>query len=162
MKIFFKECSLVVLLLLIFSSCKQTEVIELSSPNATKKIRFLEGENKNNLTFSVYYNDKVVVDASVLELLSVDLDFSGKVSVVKIENTSENTTWNSRFNELSTIPDHYNQTKIYLKQSEAKVNIIVRAYEEGGAFAYEIAEQQDWEEIGLSENVHYNFSGDYP
>ena len=162
MKIFFKECSLVVLLLLIFSSCKQTEVIELSSPNATKKIRFLEGENKNNLTFSVYYNDKVVVDASVLELLSVDLDFSGKVSVVKIENTSENTTWNSRFNELSTIPDHYNQTKIYLKQGEAKVNIIARAYDEGVAFAYEIPEQKGLEEIGLSENVHYNFSGDYP
>ncbi|MCK0146726.1 glycoside hydrolase family 97 protein [Arenibacter sp. F26102] len=159
---FLKKCRVALLLLLSFSSCKQTEVIALTSPDGSKKIVFLDDENQNDLTFSVYYDNKEVIQTSVLELLSEELHFSGKISVEKIENTSENAHWNSRFSELSTIPNHYNQTKIHLRQGEAKVNIIARAYDEGIAFAYEIPEQKGLEEIGLSENVHYNFSEDFP
>ncbi|MEP3837820.1 MAG: glycoside hydrolase family 97 N-terminal domain-containing protein [Algibacter sp.] len=143
-------------------SCKNNEVITVISPDASKKMVFLQGENQNDLTFSVFYNNTEVIQRSVLELLSDDLSFSGKVSVEKIENSSENATWTSRFNELSTVPDHYNQTKIYLKQGETKLNIIARAYNEGVAFAYEVPEQNNIKDIGLSENIHYNFSEDYP
>ncbi|MRX65317.1 alpha-glucosidase [Maribacter sp. RZ05] len=146
----------------IILGCTGHEVVEIKSPDASKKIVFLDDENTNSVTFSVYYDNKKVIQTSVLELLSEDLDFSGKISVIGMENTSENTTWNSRFNELSTIPDHYNQTKIFLKQGEAKLNIIARAYNEGVAFAYEIPEQNTIKEIGISENIHYNFSEDYP
>ncbi|MEG3656212.1 glycoside hydrolase family 97 N-terminal domain-containing protein [Arenibacter palladensis] len=159
---FLKKCRVVLLLILSFSSCKQTEVIALTSPDGSKKIMFLDDENQNSLTFSVYYDNKEVIQTSVLELLSEELHFSGNVTVEKIEHTTENTTWNSRFSELSSIPNHYNQTKIYLQQGEAKLNVIARAFDEGIAFAYEIPEQKGLEEIGLSENVHYNFSEDHP
>ncbi|WP_372935812.1 glycoside hydrolase family 97 N-terminal domain-containing protein [Seonamhaeicola sp.] len=162
MKIFFKKSSVAVLLLLVLTSCKQNEVIELASPDASKKIVFMDGENSNDISFSVHYNNQQVIQTSILELLSEELNFSGNIMVEKVENTSENSTWNSKFSELSTIPDHYNQTKIYLKQGEAKLNIIARAYNEGVAFAYEIPEQKGIKEIGLSENIHYNFSEDYP
>ncbi|MBP0903869.1 glycoside hydrolase family 97 N-terminal domain-containing protein [Mariniflexile gromovii] len=152
---------MVFLLLIGLASCKQIEVIKLSSPDATKKIVFLEGENQKNITFSVYYDGHQIVQNSVLELLSDELDFSGKVSVEKIENSTENSNWNSRFNELSTIPNHFNQTKIYLKQGEVNLNLIARAYNEGVAFSYEIPEQNNIGEISLSENIHYNFSDDY-
>tara|TARA_R100001369_G_scaffold84364_2_gene117202 strand:+ start:969 stop:2954 length:1986 start_codon:yes stop_codon:yes gene_type:complete len=159
---FLKKCRVVLLLILSFSSCKQTEVIALTSPDGSKKIVFLDDENQNSLTFSVYYDNKEVIQTSVLELLSEELHFSGKISVEKIEHTTENATWNSKFSELSSIPNHYNQTKIYLQQGEAKLNIIARAFDEGIAFAYEVPEQKGLEEIGLSENIHYNFSDDYP
>ena len=159
---FLKKCRVVLLLILSFSSCKQTEVIALTSPDGSKKIVFLDDENQNSLTFSVYYDNKEVIQTSVLELLSEELHFSGNVTVEKIEHTTENATWNSRFSELSSIPNHYNQTKIYLQQGEAKLNIIGRAFDEGIAFAYEVPEQKGLEEIGLSENIHYNFSDDYP
>ncbi|PQV48975.1 alpha-glucosidase [Jejuia pallidilutea] len=162
MKIFFKKSSVAVLLLLVLTSCKQNELIELVSPDASKKIVFMDGENPNDISFSVYYGNQQVIQTSVLELVSEELNFSGKVSVEKVENSSENSTWNSRFSELSTIPDHYNQTKIYLKQGDAKLNVIARAYNEGVAFSYEVPEQNNITEIGLSENVHYNFSEDYP
>ena len=162
MKIFFKKSSVAVLLLLVLTSCKKNEVIELVSPDASKKIVFMDGENRNDISFSVYYGNQQVIQTSVLELVSEELNFSGKVSVEKVENSSENSTWNSRFSELSTIPDHYNQTKIYLTQGSAKLNVIARAYNEGVAFTYEIPEQNNIAEIGLSENVHYNFSEDYP
>ena len=162
MNLFFQKCSPVFLLSILLSCCTQKEVIELSSPDTTKKIVFLEGENQNDLSFSVYYNNQEVIKTSVLELLSEELKFSGKVTVEKLEHSTENDTWNSNFSELSTIPNHYNQTKIYLLQGETKLNVIARAYDEGVAFAYEVPEQQGLEEIGLNENIHYNFSEDYP
>ncbi|MCB4807907.1 glycoside hydrolase family 97 protein [Tamlana sp. 62-3] len=162
MKILFKKSSVAVLLLLVLASCKQNEVIELVSPDASKKIVFMDGENSNNISFSVHYNNQQVIQTSILELLSEELNFSGNIMVEKVENTSENSTWNSKFSELSTIPDHYNQIKIYLKQGEAKLNVIARAYNEGVAFAYEIPEQKGIKEIGLSEKIYYNFSEDYP
>ncbi|XMO85340.1 glycoside hydrolase family 97 N-terminal domain-containing protein [Algibacter sp. AS12] len=161
MKRFFQAYSLVVVLLL-FNGCKQNETIQLSSPDASKKIMFLQGENQNDISFSVFYNNQEVIQTSVLELLSEELNFSGKVLVEKVENTSNSSKWTSRFSELSTIPDHYNQIKIYLTQGEAKLNIIARAYNEGVAFAYEVPEQNNIKDIGLSENIHYNFSEDYP
>lgn len=143
---------------LMFISCSQKKRLVIASPDASKKIVFLDGANQNNISFSVSYHNEVVIQTSVLELISEELNFSGKVTVEKIENTTEKTIWNSRFNELNTIPDHYNQSKIYLKQGATKLNIIVRAYNEGVAFAYEIPEQNNINEIGLSENIHYNFS----
>ena len=159
---FLKKYRAALLLLLVLAGCKQAKVIELSSPDTSKKIVFLEGNDASKLTFSVYYSNHQVIQTSVLELLSEELNFSGNVTVEKVENTSGNSTWNSRFSELGTIPDHYNQTKIYLKQGEAKLNIIARAYNEGVAFAYEIPDQKGIDKIGLSENIHYNFTEDYP
>ncbi|WP_434035579.1 glycoside hydrolase family 97 N-terminal domain-containing protein [Formosa sp. 4Alg 33] len=148
-------------LCIVASSCSKKEVIEVTSPNATKKMVFLEGDKNNDVSFSVFYNQKEVIQSSVLELMSEELNFTGTITVENIEKSSVNTTWTSRFNELSTIPDHYNQIKIYLKQGDAKFNIIARAYNEGVAFAYEIPEQGDLTEIGLNENIHYNFDKDY-
>lgn len=142
-------------------SCKNQKKIALLSPDTSKKIVFMEGKSHNNITFSVFYNNEKVIQTSVLELLSKEMDFSGKVTVEKIENSTVNSTWNSRFNELSTIPDHYNQIKIYLQQGVVKLNVIARAYNEGVAFAYEIPKQNGIAEIGISENVHYSFSKDY-
>ncbi len=152
----------IVFISILFIGCKTSETIQLKSPDGLKSITFLTDKESKDITFSVNYDNQNVIVPSVIELFSNELDFSGKLSVLKVENSSENDNWNSNFSELSTIPNHYNQTKIYLKQGEAKLNIIARAYNEGIAFAYEIPEQNGISEIGLSENIHYNFSENYP
>ncbi|MHA7944792.1 glycoside hydrolase family 97 protein [Formosa sp. 3Alg 14/1] len=155
-------CFLFVVMSGLLYSCDNSKTsIKVTSPDDTKKMVFLEGENNNNVSFSVFYNQNQVIQSSVLELMSEELNFTGTITVENIETSSVNTTWTSRFNELSIIPDHYNQIKIYLKQGDAKFNIIARAYNEGVAFAYEIPEQGDLTEIGLNENIHYNFDKDY-
>lgn len=151
-----------ILSITVFCSCTAQNTVEVSSPDATKKIVFFGGENNEEVSFSVQYNGKEVIQNSVLELISDELNFSGEVSVEKIEKSTENSVWESRFSELSSIPDNYNQAKIYIEQGEAKLNVIVRAYNEGVAFAFEIPEQNGIKEIKLNENIHYNFSEDYP
>ena len=83
------------------------------------------------------------------------------ISILKTEKTTVNTEWHSDFNELSSIPDHYNQLKIFLKKGDALFNVVCRAYDEGIAFAYEIPIQNNISEIGLNEKINYNFDNDY-
>ncbi|MDN3666733.1 glycoside hydrolase family 97 N-terminal domain-containing protein [Algibacter miyuki] len=161
MKKILKDYSLVLLCLMLFVSCKKAEITAVSSPNGINNITFLNDENSDEITFLVKYGEQVVIQSSILKLLSNEIDFSGDLSILKTEISSENNEWQSNFAELSRITDHYNQIKIFLKLGEAQVNIIGRAYNEGVAFAYEIPEQQNIEEIGLAENIHYNFKEDY-
>ena len=147
----------IVLTFLLLFNCNKPKVIELRSPDKTKKITFLENKKNNELTFSINYENKEVVLPSVLELVSEEIDFLGEVSVLNIEESTVENEWNSNFSELSTIPDNYNQVKIYLKLGDSYLNIIGRAYNEGIAFAYEIPNQQNITEISLGEKIHYNF-----
>ena len=149
------------LCLVLFFSCEKAEITEVNSPNSINNITFLNDKNSNVITFLVKYGEQEVIESSLLELLSNEIDFSGALSILKTEISTENNEWQSNFAELSTIKDHYNQIKIFLKLGEAHVNIIGRAYNEGVAFAYEIPAQQDIKEIGLAENIHYNFKEDY-
>ncbi|MFB9057351.1 glycoside hydrolase family 97 N-terminal domain-containing protein [Mariniflexile ostreae] len=147
---------------LVLFACKASDKTELVSPDGTKTISFFYDENSNNLSFSIQYDNQDVVLPSTLELFSKEIEFSGNLSILKVENSTVNNVWHSNFSELSNIPDHYNQTKIYLKLGEAQINLIGRAYNEGIAFAYEIPEQNNISEIGLDEIIHYNFDKDYP
>lgn len=155
--------SLRLLLLLLMISCNQeTDIIELKSPDGTKVIAFLSDEDKDSITFSIQYGEQYVVQNSIVELFSKELNFSGDLSILKVENSIVNNEWHSNFGELSTIPDQYNQIKLYLKLGESQINIIGRAYNEGVAIAYEIPEQNNISEIDLDEKIHYNFDKDYP
>lgn len=147
----------IVLIFLLLFNCNKPKFIELRSPDETKKISFLENKKNNELSFSIKYENKEVVLPSVLELVSEEIDFSGEVSVLNIEESTVENEWNSNFSELSIIPDNYNQVKIYLKLGDSYLNIIGRAYNEGIAFAYEIPNQQNITEISLGEKIHYNF-----
>ncbi|WP_372743972.1 glycoside hydrolase family 97 N-terminal domain-containing protein [Lutibacter sp.] len=142
-------------------ACEKSEIIEVKSPDQTKSFNLIKQGDSNNITFSIKYNDQTVVLPSTLELISNQLDFSGNVEVLNVESTTVNSQWESKFSELSPIPDNYNQVKIYLKQGNAKLNLIARAYNEGVAFAYEIPEQNNIVKLKLSENIHYNFTKDY-
>lgn len=140
--------------------CQKPQNIQIQSPDG-KKIFLLTGDSKKDITFSIKYNNQDVVLPSTLELISNEIDFSGNISILKVENSTVNNQWHSNFTELSVIPDNYNLLKVYLKLGNSKVNIICRAYNEGIAFSYEVPEQNNISEIGLDEKIHYNFKEDY-
>ncbi|WP_117882457.1 glycoside hydrolase family 97 protein [Aureibaculum luteum] len=148
-------------LLLIISCDEGIEIIQVKSPDGTKSFNLLNAPKSNTVTFSITYNNRDVILPSSLLLISNEINFSGKLSVLKVENTTVNSEWHSNFSELSTVPDHYNQVKIFLKRGDALFNVVCRAYNEGISFAYEIPIQNNISEIGLDEKINYNFDNDY-
>ena len=154
----------VLLIVLTFLGCNKSQIIQVKSPDGEKVFSVFKSKSTSEnsiIDFSIKYNQKDVLLPSTLELLSKEIDFSGDVSIINVENSTVNNEWHSNFSELSSIPDNYNRLKVYLKLGDSKINIICRAYNEGIAFSYEIPAQSNIPEIGLDEHIHYNFENDY-
>ncbi|WP_341224493.1 glycoside hydrolase family 97 N-terminal domain-containing protein [uncultured Arcticibacterium sp.] len=148
-------------MLFMFSGIQKPKEIELKSPDGSNTFLLENSKDESEIRFSVLHNNQELILPSSLKLISEELNFSGKLSILKTEKTKIRQEWNSDFSELSTIPDNYNQIKIYLKKGDAYVSLICRAYNEGIAFSYEIPEQSGALEVGLEENISYNFKEDY-
>ncbi|WP_165876108.1 glycoside hydrolase family 97 protein [Mariniflexile fucanivorans] len=118
--------------------------------------------DKGQITYAVQYQDKQVILPSVVDLQSKDIDFSTPFSITKVEESSVKNEWTTHLGERSTIPDNYNEVKIYLESSTAKLNLICRAYNEGVAFSYEVPKQSGLETLQIEDEViTYNFQDDY-
>ncbi|WP_282123127.1 glycoside hydrolase family 97 protein [Algibacter mikhailovii] len=150
-----------IVLISIFSCSQTSSKIIVNSPDGKKELTLFNELESNLLNFSIKYDDLDLLLPSTLELSSNDIDFTKNWSVLNVEKASETNTWTSNFSELSTIPDNYNEVKVYLKSSTALLNIICRVYNEGVAISYEIPKQNNLDQISLSENIHYNFLEDY-
>ncbi|WP_282117060.1 glycoside hydrolase family 97 protein [Cellulophaga baltica] len=146
------------ILMVSLTACDRSTAIGVTSPNGKNTFRLLPGKG---IGFSMSYDGHQVLLPSTLELISNDINFDGKLEVLKVENTTIENEWKSNFAELSTLPDHYNQLKVHLIKGDAKITIICRAYDEGLAFSYEIPIQDHITEVALAENIHYNFKEDY-
>ncbi|MDW7691195.1 glycoside hydrolase family 97 N-terminal domain-containing protein [Flammeovirgaceae bacterium SG7u.111] len=159
---FVKKLFLLLAISVIFLACNKQEEIVVKSPDGSKVFTVfpkLAEADKSGIPFSVQYKGKDVLLPSLLELSSNDLDFSTPFSVKKVEESSIENEWTTRFGERGTIPDNYNQLTIYLENASAKLTLICRAYNEGVAFSYEIPEQNDLGEISLNdEEITYQFA----
>lgn len=154
----------IVLIIVIFQfACSSNQSLALVSPNGSNEIALLALQNgqQEGLPFHIKYKGEEVVLPSVLALTSNEIDFSGNFKIVNVKEDAVASEWKSRFSELSTVPDNYNELKVYLESEDAKLNIILRAYNEGVAFAYEVPLQGGLTEIGLDEKINYNFKKDY-
>jgi len=150
------------ILIILISSCNTSKTIDVTSPDGEKVFSFLPSSVSNEgIKFIARNGKNTIFLPSSLKLSSPDLDLSGPFEVEKIQDTSVRNTWHSKYSELSTIPDNYNQIKIFLKSSKASLNLICRAYNEGIAFSYEILPQNGIKQIGIDENIQYNFDQDY-
>ncbi|WP_297089400.1 glycoside hydrolase family 97 protein [uncultured Draconibacterium sp.] len=147
---------------LIVSACNSQNEIIVQSPNGQKKLTVFptyEKTESGQITFSVKYGDHRIILPSSIEIKSQDIDFSKPFSVSNIEEKAVQNEWTTNLGELSTVPDNYNEVKIYLESETAKLNLICRAYNEGVAFAYEVPAQNNLTEIKIDDElITYQFA----
>ncbi|WP_372753461.1 glycoside hydrolase family 97 N-terminal domain-containing protein [Labilibaculum sp.] len=155
-------CIFLIGLLLVGCSEQNIELLSPDGNNTIKVISSIEKEGKNGFAFSVSYKGKEIILPSIMELRSADIDFNSDFSIVKTEESTVCNEWTAKFGERSTIPDNYNQVKVYFESKSAKLNLICRAYNEGVAFSYEIPEQNKLTKINLDDEViNYHFTADH-
>lgn len=95
-------------------------------------------------TYSVKYKNKPVISESFLGVKLKDkpaLDANFEIDSVK--NSSFNESWKPVLGEQATIVNHYNEIIIALHQKETnvKMNLIFRVFDEGVAFRYDFPKQ---------------------
>lgn len=137
---------------------------ELVSPNGKNKFRITGNSSQyptSGLEFQISRDGKDLLLPSSLEIITDHEFYKGDWHLIKAEKSEIRNNWNTRFGALSTVPDNYNQLKISYHKGKVRIDLIIRAYDEGIAFSYEFPEQPGINALNLDETIHYNFPKDY-
>jgi hypothetical protein len=118
---------------------------EIQSPSKKISVSFsLTSTGKP--TYQVFYlNQKIVEESELGIALKDNTALDHGFSLIDQVTTQVNESWQPVLGEQATIQNVYNQTTYYLLQKETnrKLNIIFRVYDEGVAFRYDIPKQSN-------------------
>lgn len=111
-----------------------------------------------------YKGEEVVKDSKMGISLKEDNSFTEGFSLVSKEEVSVDETWNPVLGEQSSIKNNYNQVVFHLfqKESNRKMDITFKVFDEGVAFRYEFPTQDALDYFVVSEeNTEFNLTGDH-
>lgn len=155
-----KKISLIGLLLIGLQVCAQN----VQSPSKDIALKFsLSTDGKP--TYEVSYKNKPIVKASSLGIkLKAGGDLVSGFSIDSIGNNTVNETWQPVLGEQSNIKNNYNQMTVALsqKQTNRRMNIIFKIYNEGVAFRYDFPKQPKLDYFIISdEKSEFNLTGNH-
>ncbi len=136
--------------------------LTISLSLAAKPQPYLAGER---IYYRVTYKGAPVLADSPLGLdlagaRPLDRDFE----VVTTQKRSNDSTWENAFGAKRTIPDKYNELVVSLREKNPpsrRMDVVLRAYDEGVAFRYVVPKQEAVGEFTLaSENTGFYFAHD--
>ncbi len=132
---------------------------EIQSPSKKISVSFsLTSAGKPTYQVS-YLNQKMVEESELGIALKDNTALDHGFSLIDQVTTQVNESWQPVLGEQATIQNVYNQTTYYLLQKETnrKLNIIFRVYDEGIAFRYDIPKQSNLNYFVVSdEKTHFN------
>lgn len=150
----------------IFQGCDQTKTYEVTSPDGRISCRMWVNPGSSGdgmVRYSVTAGGKEVILPSSFLLTTADVQFDGYFTVESIEKETVDREWDNHFGELKTVPDRFEQLKLFLVNEDQKVNFICRVYNEGVAFAYEIPDTGSRDSVTITnEHFFFRFKDDYP
>lgn len=119
-----------------------------------------------NYCYSFSANKKLLIDRSPMGFETVKngtIPSTGWIVTAQNRKTV-NTVWKPVWGKRQLVSDHYNELTIKLSSaanSSDKMNIVLRAYNDGVAFQYLIPQESKVEQAVLSELTGFNFTGDF-
>lgn len=128
------------LMIAIFGIACQESKVELSasSPNNLSKVEL--SLEDNNVYYQVFYQNQEVIKKSLFSILNQDsINFFAGVKVTNSQTISNNSTWQRVWGKRKNVIDNYNQNTIsFVNPKGENLKIILRAYDDGVAFCYQI------------------------
>ena len=132
---------LVFKLLTLNSLFAQTNSYQVVSPDKNLIITLSLTEHEKSFTYQVSYQNKPVLLKSYLGLTFAGNSWRENILIKGVEGRTQDTTWKPVYGERANVLDHFNESKFLLEiagKPKQKLNVIVRAYNEGIAFRYQI------------------------
>jgi len=109
--------------------------INVCSPDSTLQMHVWlseESGRKGLLYYEISYKGKPVILKSQLGIAH----WKDNMQIEDIEEQSKDITWNTVYGERAVVRDHFNEKTIMLRRHGGRMNLVVRAYNEGIAFKY--------------------------
>jgi len=138
--------------------------LSISVALAAKPQPYMAGER---LYYRVAYKGAAVLADSPLGL---DLSGAGAgaldhdFEVIGTEKRTNDSTWENAFGAKRTVPDKYNELVVSLRERNApnrKMDVVLRAYDEGVAFRYVLPKQDAIGELAIAQEMTgFYFAGE--
>ncbi|MBN1384472.1 MAG: glycoside hydrolase family 97 protein [Elusimicrobia bacterium] len=163
-KIKFLSIQTFILLLLISKGITSDIEKKLYSPDRKINIIF---KLRNGIPFySVFYEDKAVIQPSLLGFRFKDArPMRNNFLLLDAAQSSFDETWKPVWGTVDKIRNNYNQLYVKLKEEgypQREMHLVFRAYNDGIAFRYILPEQTDLKNFAIiSEETYFRFSGDH-
>lgn len=149
---------------LIFAAMSQS--LDLASPDGQVAVQ-LQQTDSGGLRYSVRYNNKPVITPSRLGLVLKDAPpLVEGFQVINVTRSKHDQTWKPVYGERSEVRDRYHELVVELQEKAPpmrRIEIVVRAYDEGAALCYRLPEQPNLKQAVIAaETTEFCFAGDYP
>ena len=141
-------------------NCSAQKKIIVVSPDGN--IVFSFGLINKQAVYNVLYKGNSIVSKSKLGLEFSDGNFGNNLSYKKPIYSDSVEDYDLIVGKAKHIHDPYNQIIIPLQQTDGnkrKINVVVRAFNSGVAFRYDLPQQEGWNDFTLNdEHTDFNFA----
>lgn len=138
----------------------------LSSPDGEIQVRLRlkpTPQGAQALFYSVSYGDKPILDDSRLGVSFKQGGPLGSLTIREVAERDHDETWEVPVGKSSSARDHYREATLSLEESSEphrRIDVIVRAYDDGIAFRYRFPEQPGMSEFTITaEESHFAIAG---
>ncbi|HTS45115.1 MAG TPA: glycoside hydrolase family 97 N-terminal domain-containing protein, partial [Puia sp.] len=134
----------------ISSSLIAQKKVQLKSPDGNISYSFMLIDKKG--VYSVSYKNKIIISNSDFSLIFSDAAFKDNLTMDKPLFHDGEDNYELVVGKTKTVHDYYKEMVIPLQESSSKkINLIVRAFNDGLAFRYEFPKQENWSDIVLTD-----------
>jgi alpha-glucosidase len=158
-----KYWTLIIFLVAINCSCNIIQPVfwEASSPDTDMLIK-VGLNDEGQLLYQTFFKGELLIDTSYL---GIDLhnapDLRKGFSVISVDRSSFNETWEQPWGEEQWIKNHYNEIVIQVQEKSGfkrRMNVVFRVFDDGIGFRYEFPEQEHLRNIEIiNEYTEFNF-----
>ena len=137
------------------------KVDQITSPD--KSLVLNVTEDNGSLYYSIYKNDKKVIDNSKLGIVSDKFEFSNNMIIENSSTNYEKSAWTQVWGEQKNIVNEYNQLvlSVVSKGDQKRLKVYFRLFNDGLGFRYEFPKQKNIDKIKIiDELTEFNFSED--
>lgn len=139
----------------LFKKPKIDAVYEVKSPNNRVVASFMV--DKGQISYFVTKDEKIVLRKSRLGLILKDAEpLADNFSVVRAYSRSTDETWKAYWGEQHVIRNNYNETAIYLEETEKPNRLLTirfRVFDDGVAFRYEVPAQPEMDNMIVADEI---------
>ncbi|MGZ8539231.1 MAG: glycoside hydrolase family 97 protein [Chitinophagaceae bacterium] len=148
---------------IIVNSAYSQKNIKLSSPDGNIQYAFRLTDKAPS--YSISFKDKRIIENSGLSLSFLETgEFKNNLRVLKPVFREAVENYELIVGKVKSVKHFFKEVIIPLEETKKpfrKINLAVRAFNDGLAFRYEFPEQKNWPSYSLTdENSHFNFLGD--
>ncbi len=135
--------------------------ITVSSPNGM--LKFTLKTSVNEIKYDISYKQRVLIENSSLGFNFDSGEFGKNLKVGKVASQTIDQTYELVMGKVKHARDYCKQTTIPLEEKSPtgrRVDLVVRAYDDGIAFRYEFPKQKNWNSyVMYDEKTQFNVTG---